>query len=64
MIFSDMAVGWGDKQIIRPLRRGKLLACHELKQMEVGGRTPMQTFIDGMDLARKANWDNEQKLTA
>lgn len=28
------------------------------------GRTPMQTFIDGLDLAGKANLENEEKLTA
>jgi transposase InsO family protein len=28
------------------------------------GKTPMQTFIDGMKLADKANLENEEKLTA
>lgn len=28
------------------------------------GRTPMQTFIDGLDLAKQANLENKEKLTA
>lgn len=28
------------------------------------GRTPMQTFIDSLELAKKANLENEEKLTA
>jgi transposase InsO family protein len=28
------------------------------------GKTPIQTFMDSMELAKKANWENEEKLTA
>ena len=39
-----------------------LKRTHQGKRCQ--GRTPMETFIDGMKLAKEANLENEEKLTA